>query len=175
MKIVVLKGSPRKSGNSNWLADQFAKGATEAGHEVVEFDCTERNVGGCMACNACGMNGPCVQKDDFAPLREQLLTADAIVLATPIYYFGMSEQLKTVIDRFYSINAVIGGKKSVFIATMGNPNIQVCDSAKMMYDKMVAYLNWKDCGQIIVPGVWVAGDIQKTACGQKAYELGRNI
>ncbi len=81
MKIVILKGSPRKRGNSNYLADQFAKGAAEAGHEVIEFDCTKHRVGGCMACNACGMNGPCVQKDDFAPLREQLLAADAIVLA----------------------------------------------------------------------------------------------
>ena len=175
MKIVVLKGSPRRSGNSNWLADQFIKGAAEAGHEVSEFDCTKHKVGGCLACNACGMNGPCVQKDDFAPLREELLAADAIVLATPIYYFGVSAQLKTVIDRFYSINAVIGGKKSVFIATMGNPDIQVGDSAKMMYDKMVAYLGWEDCGQIIVSGVWAAGDIQQTAYGQQAYELGRSI
>ena len=175
MKIVVLKGSPRKSGNSNWLADQFIKGATEAGHQITEFDCTKHNVGGCLACNVCRMNGPCVQKDDFTPLREELLAADAIVLATPIYYFGISAQLKTVIDRFYSLNAVIGGKKSVFIATMGNPDIQVGDSAKMMYDKMVAYLNWEDCGQLIVPGVWAAGDIQKTTCGQKAYDLGRSI
>ncbi len=94
MKIVILKGSPRQNGNSNWLAGQFAKGAVEAGHEIVEFDCAKHKVGGCLACNACGMNGPCVQQDDFIPLREQLLEADAIVLATPIYYFGVSAQLK---------------------------------------------------------------------------------
>ena len=70
MKIVVLKGSPRKNGNSSWLADQFAKGAAEAAHEVVAFDCARHNVGDCLACNACGMNGPCVQQDDFASLRE---------------------------------------------------------------------------------------------------------
>lgn len=80
-----------------------------------------------------------------------------VILATPIYYFGVSAQLKTVIDRFYSINSVIGGKKSVFIATMGNPDIHVGDSAKMMYDKMVTCLGWEDCGQLIVPGVWAAG------------------
>ena len=175
MKIVVLKGSPRKSGNSNWLADQFIQGATEAGHEVTVFDCTKHKVGGCLACNACAMNGPCVQRDDFATLREELLAADAIVLATPIYYFGMSAQLKTVIDRFYSINAVIGGRKSVFIATMGNPDIRVVDSAKMMYEKMVAYLGWEDCGQLIVPGVWAADDIRQTACGEQAYGLGHNL
>ena len=175
MKIVILKGSPRQGGNSNSLADQFAKGAAEAGHEIVAFDCAKHKVGGCLACNACGMNGPCVQQDDFTPLREQLLEADAIVLTTPIYYFGVSAQLKTVIDRFYSINSVIGGKKSVFIATMGNPDIHVGDPAKMMYDKMVTYLGWKDCGQLIVPGVWAAGDIKRTGYGQRAYELGRNL
>ena len=175
MKIVILKGSPRQNGNSNWLAGQFAKGAVEAGHEIVEFDCAKHKVGGCLACNACGMNGPCVQQDDFIPLREQLLEADAIVLATPIYYFGVSAQLKTVIDRFYSINAIIGGKKSVFIATMGNSDMHVGDSAKMMYDKMVRYLGWEDCGQLIVPGVWAAGDIKRTGYGERAYGLGRNL
>lgn len=173
MKIVVLKGSPRKNGNSSWLADQFAKGAAEAAHEVVAFDCARHNVGGCLACNACGMNGPCVQQDDFASLREQLLAADVIALATPIYYFGVSAQLKAVIDRFYSINAVIGGKKSVLIATMGNPNARVADPAVLMYEKMVDYLGWEDCGRLIVPGVWGAEDVKATPYGREACELGR--
>ena len=65
MKIVILTGSPRKKGNSNYLAEQFAKGANEAGHEVFVFDCVKQKVGGCLACDFCGMNGPCSQKDDF--------------------------------------------------------------------------------------------------------------
>ena len=175
MKIVVLKGSPRKSGNSNWLADRFAKGAAEAGHEVFEFDCTKHNVGGCLGCGACGMNGPCVQRDDFALVRDRLVEADAILFATPIYYFGMSGQLKNVIDRFYSIHDCMGRKKALLFATMGNPNEHVSDPAVLMYEKMIAYLGWEDGGRIIASGVWASGDIKNTAFGQKAYELGRQL
>lgn len=87
MKIVILTGSPRKKGNSNYFAEQFAKGANNVGHEVFVFDCVKQKVGGCLACDFCGMNGPCSQKDDFTNiLRPQLETADMIVLVSPIYY-----------------------------------------------------------------------------------------
>lgn len=111
MKIVILKGSPRKSGNSNLLAEAFKAGAAEAGHEVYEFDYTRQRVGGCLGCGVCKMNGSCVQKDDFGAIRDKLVEADMIVFATPIYYFGMSGQLKNVIDRFYSVHNCMGRKK----------------------------------------------------------------
>lgn len=104
MKILVLTGSPRKNGNSNTLADNFIKGATEAGHEIVRFDAAQKDVHPCIACNSCGMNGPCVFKDDFEFVRKHIADADMVVFATPMYYFGFSAQLKTVIDRFYAIN-----------------------------------------------------------------------
>lgn len=175
MKIVVLKGSPRKSGNSSWLADRFIEGATEAGHEVFEFDCTKRQAKGCIGCNSCGMDGSCVQQDDFALLRQWLVETDVILFATPIYYFGVSGQLKSVIDRFYSVNKRIGGKKALLFATMGNPDARVAEATEMMFDKMVSYLGWEDCGRIIASGVWAIGDIQHTDYGQKAYELGKSL
>lgn len=104
MKILVLTGSPRKNGNSKTLADNFIKGATEAGHEIVRFDAAQKDVHPCIACNSCGMNGPCVFKDDFEFVRKHIADADMVVFATPMYYFGFSAQLKTVIDRFYAIN-----------------------------------------------------------------------
>ncbi|MCH5178121.1 MAG: flavodoxin family protein [Prevotellaceae bacterium] len=175
MKIVILKGSPRKSGNSNLLADFFAKGAAETGHEVFEFDCTRHKVGGCLGCNACGMNGPCVQKDDFGLVRDKLVEADAIVFATPIYYFGMSGQLKSVIDRFYSIHDCMGRKKAVLIATMGNPDVRVSEPATLMYDKMVNYLGWEDCGRLLAAKVWSVGDVERTPYVDKAYEMGKSL
>ena len=69
MKIVVLTGSPRRNGNTNHLAGQFIKGAEEAGHEVYHFDCAQRKVSSCIACNRCGMNGQCIFNDDFGQLR----------------------------------------------------------------------------------------------------------
>lgn len=109
MKIVVLTGSPRRNGNSAYLAEQFIKGAEEQGHEVFRFDCAMREVGPCRACNRCGMDGPCVLKDDFDVLRPHLIDADMVVFATPMYYFGVSAQMKRVIDRFYAINGKIKG------------------------------------------------------------------
>ena len=100
MKIVVLTGSPRRNGNTNHLAGQFIKGAEEAGHEVYHF-----------ACNRCGMNGQCIFNDDFGQLRPHLVTADMVVFATPMYYFGFSSQLKAVIDRFYALNGQVKGSE----------------------------------------------------------------
>lgn len=124
MKILVLTGSPRKNGNSNTLADSFIKGATEAGHEVARFDAAFKNVHPCIACNSCGMDGPCVFKDDFEFVRDNIVTADAVVFATPMYYFGISAQLKAVIDRFYAINGKIHRpKKAMLLMTYANTGL----------------------------------------------------
>lgn len=112
MKIVVLTGSPRRNGNTNYLADRFIAGAQEKGHEMFRFDCAAHKVNGCRACNHCGMDGDCVLKDDFSIVRPYLLEADMVVFVTPMYYFGFSAQIKSVIDRFYAINGRIkGGQK----------------------------------------------------------------
>ncbi len=84
VKILVITGSPRKNGNSNTLADSFCKGATEAGHEVVRFDAAFKKVHPCIGCNHCGMNGPCVFKDDFEFIRKHIVDADMVVFATPM-------------------------------------------------------------------------------------------
>ncbi|MCH5318440.1 MAG: flavodoxin family protein [Paramuribaculum sp.] len=175
MKIVVLKGSPRINGNSNLLAGEFIKGATEAGHEIIEFDCTRHKVGGCMACERCNMAGPCVQKDDFELIRPHLIDCDAILFATPIYYFGPSAQLKAVIDRFYAIHGLMGPKKTLLFTTMVNPNPGVAEPTIIMFDKMNAYLGWKDCGRIIANGIFGTGEVRNTPFMEHAYELGKHL
>ena len=84
MKILVLCGSARKHGNSNTLADSFIRGAEEAGHEVSRLDCSRLDVHQCLGCWKCGMNGPCVQKDDFEKVRDLILPADAVVFVSPM-------------------------------------------------------------------------------------------
>ena len=84
MRIVVLTGSPRKNGNSNYLAEQFIKGAKETGHDIFRFDCAFKRVEPCRACNRCGMNGTCIYDDDFLELRPHLINADMVVFASPI-------------------------------------------------------------------------------------------
>ena len=175
MKIVVLKGSARHNGNSNSLADEFIHGAKENGHEIFDFDCTRHKVGGCLGCDKCGMRNPCVQRDDFDLLRPELIEADVIVFATPIYYFGMSGQLKNVIDRFYSAHDFMGPKKTYFFATMGNPDVHVADPSTDMYDKMVRYLGWTDNGRILANGIGANGAIHGTKFMETAYRHGKEL
>ena len=175
MKITILTGSPRRDGNTNYLAERFAEGAREAGHEVFTFDCAAHKIGPCLACGHCGMNGPCVQKDDFDIVRGRLVEADMVVFATPVYYFGFSAQLKTVIDRFYAIHGKLGVKKCALIAAFGNPSSRVAEPSVAMYRAMTAFLGWEDMGMILAAGVWAPRDARSTDYGRQAYEMGRSI
>ena len=176
MKILVITGSPRKNGNSNTLAANFIKGAEEAGHNVVRFDAAFKNVHPCIACNKCGMNGECVFKDDFEFVKANIVDADAVVFATPMYYFGISAQIKAVIDRFYAINGKIHTpKKSVLILTYADTSAKEAQPIINHYESLLNYLNWSDAGKIIASGVWTEGDVKHTQYPQKAYELGKNI
>lgn len=176
MKILVLTGSPRKNGNSNTLADNFIKGAKESGHQVERFDAAFAEVHPCIGCNKCGMNGPCIFKDDFEFVRQHIVDADVVVFATPMYYFGISAQLKTVIDRFYAINGQIHRpKKAVLLMTYANTAAPQAEPIKSHYQTLINYLGWKDAGQIIASGVWPVGAVNQTQYPQQAYELGKNI
>ncbi|MDE6318199.1 MAG: flavodoxin family protein, partial [Lachnospiraceae bacterium] len=93
MNILILCGSPHREGTSNTLVKEFIKGAEEAGHRTTVYDCARGNIHPCLGCECCGMNGDCVQKDDGNEVLKKLLAADAVVFATPVYYFGMSAQL----------------------------------------------------------------------------------
>lgn len=176
MKILVITGSPRKNGNSNTLTDNFIKGAQEAGHSVVRFDSAFKNVHPCVACNKCGMNGECVFKDDFEFIRNNIVDADAVVFATPMYYFGISAQIKAVIDRFYAINGQIHvPKKAVLIMTYADTSAKEAQPIINHYETLLNYLGWSDAGKVIASGVWTEGDINRTPYPKKAYDLGKNI
>ena len=176
MKILVLTGSPRKGGNSATLADHFIKGAKEAGHSIERFDAAFKKVHPCIACNSCGMDGTCVFKDDFEFVRRHIIDADCVVFATPMYYFGISAQLKAVIDRFYAINDSIHvPKKAVLLMTYANTAASEAVPIKSHYEVLLKYLGWTDAGQVIAPGVWPVGAIARTKYPEQAYQLGRRI
>lgn len=177
MKIVVLTGSPRRNGNSACLADAFVKGAEERGHEVFRFDCAFRRVEPCRACNRCGMDGPCVLDDDFQELRPRLVEADMVVFATPMYYFGVSAQLKRVMDRFYAINGQIKGahKKAAFLLTYADTSRKEAEPMLLHYRTLMDYLGWTSVGEVVAPGVWTAGSVRQTDYPQQAYQLGKSL
>ena len=96
--VLIISTSPRKGGNSESLALEFAKGAEESGNKVETVFFREKNIGFCKGCLACTKSNRCVIKDDAAELVEKMLAADVIAFATPIYYYEMSGQMKTLLD-----------------------------------------------------------------------------
>ncbi len=104
MRILILNGSPRPKGHTKQMIQAFCEGLEEAGHEWDVFDVCKMNIHGCISCEYCHTkgNGACVQKDDMQSIYSRLMEAEMLVLASPIYYHGMSGQLKCAIDRFYA-------------------------------------------------------------------------
>lgn len=104
MKVLVLNGSPRPQGNTAKMIAAFTEAAEAAGHSVVRFDVCRMNVNGCLACEYCHGKGEgrCIRKDDMHKIYAELHDTELLILASPIYYHGISGQLKCVIDRFYS-------------------------------------------------------------------------
>ena len=104
MNILVLNGSPRPNGNTKQMAEAFRSGALSVGHRVDVVDICKLHINGCLACEYCHTKGrgECIQKDDMQELYALLREAEMLVIASPIYYHGISGQLKCVIDRFYS-------------------------------------------------------------------------
>lgn len=173
MKIVLLTGSPHRSGVTSVLADKFIEGAQAKGHEVFRFDAAFKNTHPCLGCDACGMNGPCVHKDDIEnELIMRLVDADLIALVSPVYYFHITAQLKTVIDRFYARTGRISGKQSVLLAAAGSDNELSMRSLQKFYTTLVRYMRWQSRGEVLAPGCADKEQILRTNFPQAAYDLG---
>ena len=178
MKITVITGSARKNGTSNYMADEFIRGAQESGHEVFRFDSARADVKNCLGCNACGMGTkPCIHKDDFVELREHLLNSDVVVFVTPMYYFGMSSTLKKVIDRFYSIDPQLKEKtnKGILISVQHAPVDAVKEPINAHYQAILSWLNMENIGIINAIGIESVEHMKQTPYPKQAYELGKNL
>lgn len=177
MKIFVIESSPHKHGSSNLLAESFIRGAQEAGHTVDVFDAGHAKLGPCFGCDRCRTAGPCVQKDDMTAARAGILGADMLVFVTPLYYFGMSAQLKTLIDRFYAFNGELGAKhlKTALIAASWDAQDWTMASLKQHYETICRYLGFQDQGQLLGTGCGTVEMTRGSGFPEKAYEFGRDL
>ena len=176
--ILIVSASGRKGGNSDLLCDQFAKGATEAGHNVEKIRLAEKRVGYCTGCYACQKLHRCVQEDDANGLVEKMLSADAIVLATPVYFYSMNAQLKALIDRSVSRWADFGRFKGTEFWLV----ITAADEDKAMMEPTLAGLRgfMRDCmegsierGVLYGTGAYEKGAVKSLPVFQAAYEAGK--
>lgn len=177
MKILLVQGSPHKQGSSNMLAEQFMEGAKAAGHTVSVFDAAHANIHPCNGCGACGMAGDCVQHDDMEKARKSILGSDMLVFVTPIYYFGMSAQLKMFIDRFYSFTTELSSKgmKTALITASWDTDDEAVAYLREHYQKICRYMHFQDQGMILGTGCGMPDMTQHTDFPKRAYELGKSI
>ena len=175
MKIVVINSSPHseEQSTSRYLAQRFVDGAKSAGHEIFIFDAAHEETHPCQGCDHCGMDGDCIFNDAIAKkLMPQMLEADLLVLVTPLYYFGMSAQLKTIVDRFYSRTTRLSGKKSMILATAWNSADWTMEALKNHYETLVRYMSWQDVGQVWAVGCGTRSMVERSEFGDAAFKIG---
>ena len=179
-KIVVLNGSPRKKGNTSALVREFTRGAEEAGHTVTEFFLDGMDIHGCKGCfgGHSGRDCPCVQKDDMGKIYPAVRESDVVVLASPLYYWNLSGQLRTAVDRLFALEEGDGnllrghGRASALLmAAEGNGFGDVLT----YYDHLLEHLRWQNLGHVLAGGNGDVGDIDGKPELRAAYDLGRSI
>ena len=158
MKIIlILNGAGKKNGNTAALIKAFREGAEAAGNTVTEFYLQSMNIKGCMDCQGCsrkpaGDPRPCVQKDDMQQIYDAYLACDIVVFATPVYWFTISGQLKTAVDRLYAIQRNHGfdaaKKETVFLMTSGAP-AEMNPQTIAWYQTFEKGMGWKSCGMAL--------------------------
>ena len=176
-KVVVISTSLRAGSNSQQLAEQFAEGAKAAGNEVKFITLRGKEIKFCVGCLACQKLGACVIKDDVPAIMESVLNADVVCWATPIYYYEMSGQMKTLIDRMNAMYPKDYRFRDVYLlATATEDEAYVPERAE------AGLKGWIDCypkshmaGTLFCGGVTMPHSIDGNNKLQKAYELGKNV
>lgn len=177
MNIAVITGSPHRHGTSALLADEFIRGAMEVGHKVYRFDAAFEEIHACQGCDRCGMGShPCVWQDSMTKLNPELLKADGVVLVTPLYYFGFSAQIKTIIDSFYANSySFTGGKRAALLATAWDANKWTMEALTAHYHTLTRYMHWQDSGMVLAVGCGTRNDIERSPFPTQAYQFGQRF
>jgi multimeric flavodoxin WrbA len=152
MKILVLNGSPRANGNTAAMVEAFKKGAEGKGNEVTVVEVAKKKIAGCLGCEYCHTKGEgaCVQKDDMQEVYPLLAEADAVVYASPIYYFTMSGQMQCAISRFYAPMKPAKAKKAAMMLSSGSPGVY--DAAIAQFNVMTGFMGMETVGIITANG-----------------------
>ena len=182
-QILILKSSPRKRANSSILADQVAAGAREAGATVESFDLHNLNIRPCDACDFCqgAAEAECVINDDMQVLYPKLRSADAIVVASPIYWLTLNAQAKLCIDRWYALEgpdgSALAGKQFGLVLTYGDvdPYTSGAINAIRTFQDMCRYIK-ADLAGIVYGTASDPGEIQsQMKLLERAHQLGQQL
>ena len=176
-KVVVISTSLRAGSNSHALAERFAAGAKAAGHEVELISLRDTEIKFCIGCFSCQRTGKCVFKDDVPAIMESVLNADVVCWATPIYYYEMSGQMKTLIDRLNPMYPKDYKFRDIYLLTTATE-----DEAFVPERAESGLQGWIDCfekatlkAHLFCGGVTEMHDIEGNPKLQEAYGLGKQV
>ena len=175
--ILILVGSMRQNGNTHMLAQRFAEGAQNHNHvEIVSV--ADYSVNPCIGCNSCYSRegNMCFQNDDMINIYEKLRISDIVIIASPVYFYGISAELKCIIDRLHTPmrNTFNIQKLGLFLVGASElPNL--FDPIIMQYQMVLDYFGLKSIGSVLVHGVKDIGDIKNNPALKEAYALGLSI
>jgi multimeric flavodoxin WrbA len=152
-------------------------GAEETGNNVEKIFLNDNEINYCKACDTCQKNGGlCVQDDDMAQILDKMIKADVMVLATPVYFYTMNGQLKTLIDRTYARYTSLSYKEFYFIATAAVQNKKALERTIEGLRGFTSVLSGAEEKHIIYgTGVWKAGDVKGTEFMDQAFQMGKGV
>lgn len=176
-KVLIISTSPRKNGNSEVLADAFLKGAVDGGNPAEKISLYDKTIGFCKGCLACQKTKRCVIHDEADAIAQKMLTADVLVFATPIYYYEMSGQMKTMLDRANPLFSADYAFRDVYFLSTAADDEEGVDARAINGLK-----GWIECfpkarlaGTVFAGGVNGVGEIDGHVALQKAYETGKAV
>lgn len=175
--VLILSTSPRKGGNSDTLAEEFARGAREAGHQVEKIELYNKAIGFCRGCLACQKTRRCVIHDDADMIAQKMLTADVLVFATPIYFYEMCGQMKTLLDRSNPLYPADYAFREVYLlAAAADGELSAMDGAvKGLEGWLACFEKAKLAGTVFGGGADAVGAIQGNPALREAYEMGVKV
>lgn len=176
-KVLVISTSPRKGSNSDQLAEDFIRGAQQAGNTVEKITLRDKTIGFCKGCLSCVRTQRCVIADDANAIVEKMLSSDVIVFATPIYYYGMSGQMKTMLDRSNPLYGSDYQFRDIYLLTAAAE-----DESSTPEGAIHGLQGWIACfekahlaGTVFAGGVNAPGEIQNHPARKEAFDLGAAI
>lgn len=177
-KVLIITTSLRTGSNSDILAQECEKGAKEAGHDVKLISLKGKEIKYCIGCLSCQKTGSCILKDDVSNILENVKDADVIIYATPLYYYGISGQMKTLLDRLNPLFSSEYAFRDIYMI------VTAAENEQSTFDKAYMSLKgWVDCFEKAnLKGIVTGGGINEpnetennTNVMQKAYELGKGL
>lgn len=175
--ILILNGSMRKNGNTARLVQSFADGAVQNNNVEIVY-VADYNVNPCIGCNSCFVRkgNKCFQDDDMVKIYEKLRNADIVVIASPVYFYGISAQLKAIVDRLHTPMRNTFHIKKLGLLLVGAAQLSnLFDPILMQYQMVLDFFKLESIGNVLVRGVKDIGDIDGNSALKEAYDMGVSI